>query len=102
MDTDQTLAGKTSRISVKVEESLKKRVERVESATGIGEASLVRHLATAMCQYAETYGEITLPFAVVPRNELSRLKALDDRVKELELGTGENLDKPQSSPMLHA
>ena len=68
---------KQARISVKIDETLKARIERIEADTGIGEASLIRHLATAMCNYAETYGELTLPFAVIPRNELSRLKALE-------------------------
>jgi len=84
MSNDQE-NGKTARFSVKVEPSVKDRVQKVENYTGVGEATLIRHLALAMCDYYEKYGEVTLPFTVVPRNELARLKGLDERVKELEM-----------------
>ena len=70
MDTRNT---KESRISVKIDQILKDRVQRVEDSTGIGEPSLVRSCLVALCDYVEQNGELTIPFTVIPKSEYLRL-----------------------------
>ena len=64
---------KESRISVKIDQALKDRVQRVENATGIGEPSLVRACLVALCDYVDLNSELTIPFTVIPRSEYLRL-----------------------------
>lgn len=61
---------KDERIAIKVESELKRRLEKVAEQSSITEPSLVRACVTAICEYWETHGELTVPFSVIPSKRL--------------------------------
>lgn len=52
---------KEYRISARVPEELKKRLERVEKLIGIDQAIIIRKCVEALIEYVEEHGEITFP-----------------------------------------
>lgn len=60
------MKAKEPRISVRVDESLKGRIEAVSRRTGVDEADLVRNCIEALCAHVEESGSITFPMEVIP------------------------------------
>lgn len=67
---------KESRISVKVEESLKAELEGATARLGVNEASVVRACVAAFLDYVKHNDEITLPFTLVPRRKLAEMEKI--------------------------
>lgn len=55
---------KEPRISVRVDASLKSRLEAVVKETGIDEATIVRNCIEALCEHVERVGTLTFPIEV--------------------------------------
>ena len=64
------------RINVRAKGDLKDRLRRACQITGASESSLVAACVESLVNYVESYGELTLPLAVVPKNALKELRAL--------------------------
>ncbi len=64
---------KESRISVKVDEDLKRRLEAVAEDSQIGEATLIRAMVGVLCDSWEDRESLTIPFSLIPKNEYERL-----------------------------
>jgi len=59
-----SVKAKEPRISVRVDEPLKARIEAVCAKTGIDEADIVRNCIIALCDAVEKNGEITFPLKI--------------------------------------
>jgi len=58
---------KPRRISARISNELKARIARVEDATGLSEAQQIEACVTALVEYFELHGSVTVPLAVVPK-----------------------------------
>lgn len=60
---------KDIRISVRVSQEIKERLENAEKATGIDEATLVRQCVLALLDEIESKGQITFPLEISPKRK---------------------------------
>lgn len=60
---------KDTRINVRLGEELEARFQKACCRTGFDEPSAVRACLLAFCEAAETHGEITMPFALIPKRQ---------------------------------
>lgn len=58
------MSAKEPRISVRVDQDLKARIDAITARTGIDEATLVRNCIEALCAHVERTGQISFPLAV--------------------------------------
>jgi hypothetical protein len=59
------------RIHVRIAEELKKRVQSLSEITGLDEATLVRKSLESIAEYFEEHGELTVPFALLPKSAVA-------------------------------
>lgn len=58
------MSAKEPRISVRVEQALKDRMDAITARTGINEATLVKNCIEALCDHVERTGQISFPLAI--------------------------------------
>ena len=59
---------KVSRIQVRIDDALRKRLDAVIEETGVAESTIVARCIKAFCDYVEEHGEVTFPLIVKPRS----------------------------------
>ena len=64
---------KEARLSLRLSQALKEKLEKLERETGILPTILAVEGLAAICRYYETKGVVTMPFSVVPTPELKTL-----------------------------
>ena len=61
---------KEYRVSVRVSDELKVRLEKAAQQTGIDETTIVRNCIDAFCESAEQNGNVSFPLKIVPQGEV--------------------------------
>lgn len=64
MGNNGFVKAKEPRISVRVDSSLKQRIESAVQRTGVDEATMVRNCIEALCDHIERHGHITFPLSL--------------------------------------
>lgn len=58
---------KDHRLALRIEGSLKKRLDVVSHLTGLKMSVIIMAVIDAICQYVETHGTITFPLEIKPK-----------------------------------
>lgn len=67
---------KETRVSVRIDDDLKKLVRDVVDQTNISETTLVEATLRAICDYFAKHGEITLPLVILPKSAVKKKPGL--------------------------
>ena len=62
--SDNGPVSKEKRLSVRVDDKLKSRLEEAERVTGVDEATIVRQCLSAFCDHVERNGRVVFPLTI--------------------------------------